>query len=78
MGIKSINDEDHQAHSPTQLKEDPTRFKEVQEFAILCKKAVNFPYEFTPSSFNHNPVFVTCFVQDLVDPRFKGPHNILA
>ena len=78
MGIKSINDEDHLVHSPTQLKEDPTRFKEVNEFAILCKKAVNLPYEFTPSSFTHNPVFVIGLVQDLVDPRLEGPYNILA
>ena len=78
MGIKSINDEDNPVHSPTQLKEDPTRFKDAKEFAILCKKAVNLPYEFTPSSFNQNLVFVTYFVQDLVDPRFEGPNNILA
>jgi len=78
MGIKSINDEDNPVHSPTQLKGDPTRFKEGKEFAILCKKTMNLPYEFTPSSFNHNPFFVTGFVQDLVDPRFEGPYNILA
>ena len=67
MGIKSINDEDHLVHSPTQLKEDPTRFKEVKEFAILCKKAVNLSYEFTPTSFNHNPV---CY---MFCARFGGP-----
>jgi len=81
MGIKSINDEDHQAHSPTllsQLKEDPTKLKEVKEVAKLCRIIMAMPDELAPDSFNHNPAFVTCFVQDLVDPRFEGPHNILA
>ena len=36
MGIKSINNGDHQARSPTllsQLKEDPTKLKELKEVA---------------------------------------------
>jgi len=46
--------------------------------AKICRTIVATPNELAPDSFNHNPVFVTCFVQDMVDPRFEGPHNILA
>jgi len=81
MGIKSINDGDHHAHSLTllsQLKEDLTKLKEVKEVAKLCRTIMAMPDELAPDSFNHNPIFVTCFVQDLADPRLEGPHNILA
>jgi len=46
--------------------------------AKLCRTVMAMPDELAPDSFNHNLVFITCFVQDLVDPRFEGPHNILA
>jgi len=36
------------------------------------------PNELALDSFNPNPIFVIGLVQDLVDPRLKGPHNILA
>ena len=75
------SDGDHQAQSPTllcQLKEDPTKLKEVKEAAKLCRIVMAMPDELAPDSFNHNLVSVTCFVRDLVDPRFEGPHNILA
>jgi len=39
---------------------------------------VAMPDELAPGSFNPNPVFVLCFMQDLVHPRLEGPHNILA
>ena len=78
MGIKSINDEDHLVHSPTQLKEDPTKLKEVKEVAKLCRTIVAMADELAPDLFNPNPVFVICFMQDLVDPRLEGPHSILA
>jgi len=56
------NDGDHLAHSPTaptQLKEDPTKLKEVKEFTILCRKSVNVPCEYTPSSSSSHPIFVS-------------------
>ena len=62
----------------SQLKKDPTKLKEVKEVAKLCRTIVAMPDVLASNSFNHNPVFVTCFVQDLVDPRFEGPHNILS
>jgi len=62
----------------SQLKEDPTKLKEVKEVAKLCRTIVAMPDVLALNSFNHNPVFVTCFVQDFVDPRFEGPHNILS
>ena len=76
-----IYDGDHQAHSPTlpsQLKEDPTKLKEVKKVAKLCRIVMAMPDELAPGSFTHNPVFVIGLVQDLVDPRLEGPHNILA
>ena len=57
---------------------NPTKLKEVKEVAKLCRTIVAMPDELAPDSFNHNPVFITCFVQDLVDSRLEGPHNILA
>jgi len=74
-------DGDHQAHSPTllsQLKEDPTKLKEVKEVAKLYRSIMVMPDELVPGSFTPNPVFVIGLVQDLVDPRPEGPHNILA
>jgi len=76
-----VCDGDHQAHSPTllfQLKEDPTKLKEVKEVAKLRRKIMAMPDELAPGSFNPNLVFVIGLVQDLVDPRLEGPHNILA
>ena len=61
MGIKSINNGDHQARSPTllsQLKEYPTKLKEVKKMVKLCRIIIAMPDEFAPDSFNHNPVFV--------------------
>jgi len=46
--------------------------------AKLCRTVMAMPDELAPDSFNLNPVFITCFVQDLVDPRLEGSHNILA
>jgi len=59
----------------SQLKEDPTKLKEV---AKLCRSIMAMPDELVPGSFTPNPVFIIGLVQDLVDPRLEGPHNILA
>ena len=64
--------------SSKEVKDDPTKLKEIKEVAKLCRIIVAMADELAPDSFNHNPIFITCFVQDLVDPRFEGPHNILA
>ena len=64
--------------TPTQLKEVPTKLKEVNKVAKLCRTIVAMPDELALDSFNHNLIFVTYFAQDLVDPWFEGPHNILA
>ena len=58
--------------TPTQFKEDPNKLKEVKEVAKLCRTIVAMPDELAPDSFNHNPVFVTCFMQDLVKPRLRA------
>ena len=79
--VERVIDGDHQAHSPTllsQLKEHPSKLKEVKEVAKLCRIIMAMPDELAPGSFTHNPVFVIGLVQDLVDPRLEGPHNILA
>ena len=46
--------------------------------AKLCRIVMAMLDELAPDSFNPNPVFVIGLVQDLVDPRLEGPHNILA
>jgi len=46
--------------------------------AKICRTIVAMPNELASGSFNPNPVFVICFMQDLVDPRLEGPHSILA
>jgi len=46
--------------------------------AKICRSILAMPDELTPGPFTHNPVFVIGLVQDLVDPRLEGPHNILA
>jgi len=74
-------DGDHQAHAPTlpaQLKKGPTKLKEVKDVAKIYRIVMAMPDELAPDSFNPNPVFVIGLVQDLVDSRLEGPHNILA
>jgi len=45
----------------SQLKEDPTKLKEDEEMAKLCRTIMAMPDELAPGSLNVNPVFVTCF-----------------
>ena len=59
--------------TPIKLKEDPTKLKEVKEFAILRRKAVNLPCEFTPSSSSSHPVFVTLLQQNVIGQNSDGP-----
>ena len=60
--------------SSKEVKEDPTKLKEVKNFAILCKKAVNLPSEFTPSSSSSHPVFVTLLQQNVMVQNSDGPY----
>ena len=79
--VVGVIDGDHVALSPTtpaQLKDAPTKLKEVKEFTILCKKAVNLPCEFTPSSSSSHQIFVTLLQQNVTGQNSNGPYINLA
>ena len=72
---ETVCDGDHLVHSPTtrtQLKEDPRKLKEVKEVALLCKKVVNLPCEFTPSSSTSHPIFVTLLDKNVIGQTSDG------
>jgi len=48
--------------------------KELKEFAILCRKAVNLPCEFMPSSSSSHPIFVTLLQQNVMGQNSDGPY----
>ena len=56
----------------------PTQLKEVKEFALLCRQAVNLPCEFTPNSSFSHPVFVTLLCQNVMDLNSDGPYILQA
>jgi len=52
--------------TPIKLKENHKQPKEVKEIAIICRKAVDIPFELTPSSSTSTSVFVMLLQQNIM------------
>ena len=61
--------------TPIMLKEDQKQLKEVKEIIIICRKAMDVPFELTPSSSTSTPVFVMLLQKNVTGQIADGPYN---
>jgi len=60
--------------TPIRLNKDDKLPKEVKEITIICRKAVDVPFQLTPSSFTSTPVFVMLLQQNVMGQIADGPY----